>query len=93
MPINLKRQCLAKNKNRQYADEMRIANEEKQCLLTSLRLLSKESTNNSQHELANVDLIAENKSLHSQLVCGINRHLANVQGKMAFNILDKSDRT
>ena len=26
------------------------------------------------------------------LVCDINRHLANVQGKMAFNILDKSDR-
>ena len=26
------------------------------------------------------------------LVCGINRHLANVQGKMALNILDKSHR-
>ena len=41
-----------RSKNRQ--DELRIANEEKQCLLTSLRLLSKESkefTNNFQHEL------------------------------------------
>ena len=26
------------------------------------------------------------------LVCGINRHLGNVQGEMAFNILEKSDR-
>ena len=57
---------LAKIKNGQYADEMRISNEEKQCLLTSLRFSSKESkesTNNSQHELPNADLIAENKSL------------------------------
>ena len=26
------------------------------------------------------------------LVCGINRHLGNVQREMAFNILEKSDR-
>ena len=26
------------------------------------------------------------------LVCGINRHLGNVQGEKAFNILEKSDR-
>ena len=26
------------------------------------------------------------------VVYGINRHLANVQGKMAFNIADKSER-
>ena len=61
---------LAKSKNHQYADEMRIANEKKQCLLTSLCLLSKESkesTNNSPHELPNVDLIAENKSLQETI--------------------------
>ena len=76
---------LAKSKTRQYADEMRIANEEKQCLLTSLRLLSKESkesTNNSQHELPNVDLIAENKSLQ-ETITSLNNDNQVLSAKLA----------
>ena len=81
---------LAKSKNRQYADEMRIANEEKQCLLTSLRLLSKESkesTNNSQHELPNVDLTAENKSLQETITT-----LNNDNQVLSAKLAELSDR-
>ena len=81
---------LAKSKNRQYADEMRIANEEKQCLLTSLRLLSKELkefTNNSQHELPNVDLIAENKSLQETITI-----LNNDNHVLSAKLAELSDR-
>ena len=82
---------LAKSKNRpQYADEMRIANEEKQCLLTSLRLLSKESkesTNNSQHELPNPDLIAENKILQETITI-----LNNDNRVLSAKLAELSDR-
>ena len=81
---------LAKCKNRQYADEMRIANEEKQCLLTSLRLLSKESkesTKNSQHEVPNVDLIAKNKSLQETITI-----LNNDNQVLSAQLAELSDR-
>ena len=79
-----------RSKNRQYADELRIANEEKQCLLTSLRLLSKESkefTNNFQHELPNVDLIAENKSLQETITI-----LNNDNQILSAKVAELSDR-
>ena len=79
-----------RSKNRQYADELRIANEEKQCLLTSLRILSKESkefTNNFQHELPNVDLIAENKSLQETITI-----LNNDNQVLSAKVAELSDR-
>ena len=69
---------------------MRIANEEKQCLLTSLRLLlkeSKESTNSSQHQLPNVELIAENKSLQETITI-----LNNDNQVLSAKLAELSDR-
>ena len=56
---------LLKRENRHYANQLQNANEEKQSLTTSLRLLANvlRNPNRCQHEHVDTRLLAENKSL------------------------------
>lgn len=56
-----------KQENRQYANLLQTANEEKQILITSLRLLANELRTSNLHEHVDTRLVAENKSLQETI--------------------------
>ena len=60
---------LLKRENCNYANQLQNANEEKQSLITSLRLLANELSisNRCQHEPVDTRLLAENKSLQESI--------------------------
>ena len=51
---------LLKQENRQYANQLQTANEEKQSLIISLRLLANELRNTNLHDQVDTRLLAEN---------------------------------
>ena len=60
---------LLKQENCNYANQLQNANEEKQSLITSLRLLANELSisNRCQHEPVDTRLLTENKSLQESI--------------------------
>jgi len=53
---------LLNQENRQYANQLQTANEEKKSLITSLRLLANELRNTNLHDQVDTRLLAENRS-------------------------------
>jgi len=58
---------LLKQENRQYANQLQTANEEKQSLITSLHLLVNELKNTNLHDQVDTRLLDDNRSLQETI--------------------------